>query len=130
MAKTPTVEIKIGGQTRPVRFGFNAMAEFCDSRDMALADLDGMNEKSLKVGDVRELLYVGLKYGARKRSVEFDHTRMDVGDWMEDFDEEAFGRVMEVFAASQGEPEEGEEGNSQGPEERAKPTALKTGTTS
>ncbi len=98
----PVIEITIGGRKRPLRFGFNAIAEFCDEAGLSLSDLSGLDERRVKVSTVRALFYAGLKDGARKEKREVDFDLFDVGDWMEDLSDAEAAKVWKHFAEAQG----------------------------
>jgi len=92
--------IKIGGETRPVKFGFNAYAEFGEITHRALADIENIGPKTMTLKDSIVLCYAGLKEGARKEGNEFPHTVEDVGDWLDD-EPTAVAEIIEIFTSSQ-----------------------------
>jgi hypothetical protein len=92
-------EINIGGQQRPVRFGFNALAEFCKLTGVKIGNIDALGS-NMDFGHIRALVYCGLKDGARKAGVNFNATVEDVGDWMDE-SKEAIAEAFDEFIASQ-----------------------------
>lgn len=69
----------IGGKERSLVFDINALSE--------LAEKHGVNVlqwEKLEFGPqhIRAILFVGLKYGAKKAGEKFSHTLEEVGDWM------------------------------------------------
>lgn len=116
----PVVRVQIGGESRPVRFGFNALATFNDLTGTTLADLQstfapppGLSEAEraawqppLKAGDVLALVYAGLDDGARKEKLPRDFDADDVGDWLDEADGSVLGEVFAAFAGAQGDADE------------------------
>lgn len=92
-------EIEIGGQMRPVSYGFNALAMFQDLTGLGLAELPtiGMN---MPIRHMIAFAYCGLKDGARKSKQEFTASVEDVGDWLDD-NSEAFIALFGEFVANQ-----------------------------
>ncbi len=77
--------IEIGGAKRPVKYGWNAICEFTDLTGIGLEDLS--EDKDFSLSQIRALVYVGLKEGARAKKEEFEMSIEDVGDWIgEDID--------------------------------------------
>lgn len=76
-----TNTVEIGGQQRPVKYNFNAFIEFEEITGIDLTA--GANEDQFKkIKNLRALVFVGLKHGARYEKQEFDHTIEDVGGWL------------------------------------------------
>lgn len=92
-------EIIIGGQSRPIRFGFNALAEFCKVTGLKIGNIDEVGA-NMDFGHIRALVYCGLKDGARKAGDKFTATLEDVGDWMDD-SKEVIIEVFDEFVQSQ-----------------------------
>lgn len=67
---------------------------------------DLLNFKKMNAGDIRALVWAGLKEGARKSGEKFEGTIEDVGDWL-GADATLVGRVMEVFTSQMTAPGEG-----------------------
>lgn len=76
-------EVTIGGETRPISFGTNALAAFFDSQGLTLADLNKLGEVLTLRGST-ELFYYGFVDGYRKAKKEVDFTKLDIGDWLDD----------------------------------------------
>jgi hypothetical protein len=94
-----THDIKIGGQTRPVKFGFNSMALFGELTGYKLAQMQNLGAE-LTMRDVITLMWCGLKEGARKAGKEFDASMDDVGDWIDE-SPEAISGMMNIYTKSQ-----------------------------
>ena len=90
--------VKIGGEDRPVKFGFSALMNFCDIAGYKLNDLGRLGEDTT-LGDAVNLIWCGLKDGARAEKKEFTLTSEDVADFLDD-DIGALNDVLAVFAES------------------------------
>ena len=98
----PVRQIKFDRE-RPVRFGFNAVADFCEVRGHSLdffEKLDGDDVSSaFTLTDVRALTYAGLKDGARVEDEDFELSVEDCGDLL-DHRGAAIQEVCEHFGDS------------------------------
>lgn len=90
--------VKIGGEERPVKFGFSALMNFCDLAGYKLNDLGRLGE-DMTLGDAVNLIWCGLKDGARAEKKKFTLTSEDVADFLDD-DIGALNDVLAVFAES------------------------------
>ena len=88
--------IAIGGELRPLHFGFSALSQWCDISGLGLNDLGTIGE-NLSLSNAISLIYVGLKHGARKQNEDFNYTVDDIGDWIDEAGMEVFNECMEVF---------------------------------
>jgi hypothetical protein len=91
-------KIKIGGEERPVKFGFAALMQFTDATGYTLAQLDTLGN-SLTLSQAIELVRAGLKQGARVEGEKFNATPEEVADWLDD-SPGALEEVLEVFTNS------------------------------
>jgi hypothetical protein len=94
--------IEIGGRKRPVRYGWNALAEFgkltgIGLNDIAFVEKEGQTYLSMQFADLLSLIYVGLKYGARKEGEKVDFTVEDIGDWMDNEDVSKMHEFINLF---------------------------------
>jgi len=96
---------------RPVRFGFNALADFCKMTGLKISQMDSVGEQ-MDFGHIRALVFCGLKDGARKAGEKFTATVEDVGDWMDE-NKGAIAEAFEEFVESQA-PTPTEEKKSEG----------------
>lgn len=96
-------EVETIGVSYPVKFGFNTYADLCDLTGMTIDDLQKFGEK-ISPGVARDLIWCGLKHGARVKNQKFVLTREQVGDMMDD-DPEFATKVFAAFADSQPKPE-------------------------
>jgi len=85
-------EIDFGGQKRPVKFGWNALATFGDLTGTGLNDLIKFSNE-MTFSEVLVLIYAGLKEGARASGVTFDIIQEQIGDWLD----EDTGKVQEFI---------------------------------
>lgn len=98
----PVVFVQVGDDSKPVRFGFNALADFCDEAALTLSDLQALDFEALGIKDLRALYWAGFKDGHRKEGAEFDLTPEDVGDWMDEITDDESAKILQAFAGAQG----------------------------
>jgi len=91
-------KVKIGGEERPVKFGFAALMQFTDATGYKLADLDKIGE-SLSLSEALELVRAGLKQGARVEKESFNYELEDIADWLDD-SPEALEQILAIFTES------------------------------
>lgn len=103
-AKTPkpVVFVQVGDDSKPVRFGFNALADFCDAAGLSLADLQALDLTALGLRELLALYWAGFKDGARKEGEPFAESIEDVGDWMDEIEDAESQKILEAFAGAQG----------------------------
>ncbi len=70
--------IEIGGEKRPIVGNINALIEL--KKDHGIDVINGFN--SVGFEEIRALIFVALKYGAKKEKQEFKLTLDDVGEWL------------------------------------------------
>lgn len=97
-------EIDFGGEKRPVKYGWNALATFGEMTGTGLNDL-GKFESDMNFSDVLALIYAGLKEGARAAKKEFTLTIEDVGDFL-DSESDKIQEFLEVFTSQMPKPGE------------------------
>jgi len=91
--------VKIGGEERPVKFGFNTLAEFGRKTGITLSGLQKLGD-TLTIANVITLIWCGLKEGARKEGIPFDVDEVTVGDWLDE-DPNLVAEMMEHYGDSQ-----------------------------
>lgn len=91
------VEIEFGGEKRPVKYGWNALAIFGDLTGTGLNDLSKF-ETEMTFSEVLSLIYAGLKEGARQAKKEFTLTIEDVGNFLDD-DTDKIQEFLSVFTS-------------------------------
>ena len=91
-------KVKIGGEERPVKFGFAALMQFTDATGYKLADLDKIGE-SLSLSEALELVRAGLKQGARVEKESFNYELEDIADCLDD-SPEALEQILAIFTES------------------------------
>jgi len=79
------INMKIGGEDRPVKFGLNQSFEYCEIRNISITEMntDISNISNGNGSQIRDLIWSALKDGARYEKVDFNFTNFDVGDWLE-----------------------------------------------
>mgnify|MGYP003148934789 CR=1 FL=1 len=91
-------KLAIGGEMRPVHFGFATLSEWCDMANMSLNDIGKMGN-DMPLSTAISMVFCALKHGARKAKVDFKHTTDDVADWLDD-DQDALLKTMDLFTKS------------------------------
>jgi len=91
-------KIAIGGQMRPVHYGFATLSEWCDLCGLTMADLAKIGD-NMPLSTAINMVYCGLKHGARRSKSEFKITFDDVADWL-DTDQKGMTDAMEIFSES------------------------------
>ena len=91
--------IAIGGEMRPIHYGFSALAEWCDLSGISLQELGKIGD-NMSLTSAIQLIYCGLKHGSRRQKKDFNYTYADVGDWIDDEGMDIFNEAMEVFTES------------------------------
>jgi hypothetical protein len=90
--------VKIGGEERPVKYGFAALMEFTEANGYTMADLDTLGD-NMKLKDALFLVWCGLKHGSRVEKKPFSYTIEDVADWLDE-KPAAMEEVLNVFSSS------------------------------
>ena len=98
--------VKVGDNTYPVKYGFNALRLFCNASGIELQELEKLGE-SITFDYAINLVWAGLKDGARVEKQNFDLTVEDVGDLL-DQDPSLINQCVELFTASFIKPASGE----------------------
>ena len=91
--------LAIGGELRPLHYGFASLAEWCDLTGSGLNDLSKLGN-NLSLNAAIQLIYCGLKHGARRSKEDFKYSVEDVADWIDDEGMDIFNEAMEVFSES------------------------------
>ena len=96
-------EIQFGGEKRPVKYGWAALAEFGKMTGVNFANLETTD---LDLNGVLALIYVGLKHGARSEKKEFTLVMDDVGDFLDGEDDfnEKLQEFIDVFTEQMPQP--------------------------
>lgn len=98
--------VKVGDNTYPVKYGFNALRLFCNASGIELQELEKLGE-SITFDYAINLVWAGLKDGARVEKQSFDLTVEDVADLL-DQDPSLINQCVELFTASFIKPASGE----------------------
>jgi hypothetical protein len=77
--------IELNGEEHPISFGLSTFRDFKGATGQDIIK----GEATLGVDEILELFYAALKNGARLSTpkLAFDHTKDDVSDWFQSFDE-------------------------------------------
>jgi hypothetical protein len=90
--------IKIADKSYPVKYGFNALRLFTNASGLELKDLSELAEK-ISIDHAINLVWAGMKDGARVEKQEFNLDPADVADLMDE-DATVLSQCMEIFVAS------------------------------
>ncbi len=91
-------KIAIGGEMRPVHYGFATLSEWCDLCGLTMSDLAKLGD-NMPISTAINMVFCGLKHGARKSKSNFKTTFDDVADWL-DTDQQAMTDAMQIFSDS------------------------------
>mgnify|MGYP003144145012 CR=1 FL=1 len=100
--------IAIGGQMRPIHYGFAALGEWCDLSGISLQELSKVGD-NLSLTSAIQLIYCGLKHGSRRQKKDFNYSCNDVADWIDEEGMDIFNDAMEIFTESLAKLTPGEE---------------------
>jgi len=92
-------KVPIGGEVRPIHFGFAALAEWCDLTGYGLNDLSKLGN-NMSLSSTISLMFCGLKHGARKEKKDCNFSAQDVADWVDEEGIEIITEIMEIFTES------------------------------
>lgn len=93
-----THKVKVGDKLYPVKYGFNALRVFCNASGIELQDIEKI-ATSMSLDHAINLVWAGLKDGARVEKQEFDLTIEDIADMMDE-DNTLITQCMELFISS------------------------------
>ena len=94
-----TTKINIGGKDRPLKFGTNQSAKYCEIRGLSLVE---MQEELSDIansdgGSIRDLLYSALWAGCMTDKLEVDFNRYDLGDWVDEMSQDELNKCFQVL---------------------------------
>ena len=106
--------ITIGGKERPLKFGTNQTAKYCEVRSISLQDYwPGLIKMSLKQTDKKyddykdchdiniiDLVYSDLWAGAKTEKIDIEFNEFDIGDWMDEIAVEDMTSVFDTLSES------------------------------
>ena len=96
--------INIGKKERPIKFGTNATAKFCELENLDLSGyalaLFQVSKGTISGTCLRNLIYAGLYAACKSDKLDVDFDVYDVGDWMDTLDEENANKIFNALAAS------------------------------
>lgn len=97
-----TIEINIGDKLRPLKFGTNQSAKYCQVRGVSLAKMQD-ELSNIEDGDgsnIRDLIYSALWAGCKTDKIEVDFDEFDMGDWIDDMDQEELNKIFQTLLDS------------------------------
>jgi len=97
--------INIGGESRPIKFGTNQSAIYCQTRGVTLATyMKEMSSQRLEAreidgSEIRDLIFSALSAGclSAKQPITFD--KNEVGDWIDEMEQAELTRVFTIMSA-------------------------------
>lgn len=117
MARTKAVTIMIDGEARSYKLGNNEMCEVEELLDDSIIEIfNEMQTGKIKFAVMRTLLFVGLKHGDRKLTIN------DIGDMMNvsEFGEYSIGIAKAISQAFEGIPKTVDNGENENGEVKKK----------
>ena len=99
-------EIEIGGKIRPIKFGTNQTAIFCQFRKINLAQFselfssERLSNKDIDGSEIRDLIYSALVAGCRTKKIDQDFDETEVGDWIDELEQSELDNIFEVYMQS------------------------------
>jgi len=90
--------IKFAGKKRPVYFGFNALWRIEQQTGIPFSKIQELFE-NISLDTLVLMLHVSLDEGARKDSEEFDLTKEQVIDALDDYGIERMDEIIEVIVS-------------------------------
>lgn len=81
----------------PIRYGWNALAEFGDLIDMQMDEILMLDPSKLKISQMIVFIFVGLKFGARKAEEECAVASAEEVGYMLDDNVKILGLAVEAF---------------------------------
>lgn len=91
----------LGGKPRPIRFGFGAVMIFEKATGKSiLAVSSAMENGTLQLTDMVELIYAGYLNGCRSEKITPGHDKNDVCDWLDEMPQEDLEKITLQFANS------------------------------
>lgn len=87
---TTVKTINIAGIEYPVKYGVNALNELCKKWNVSFNDFGSLME-NFTLEQMLDVVYVGLKFGAKRAGKEFTLTPETIGDLVDDH----FNKVVE-----------------------------------
>ena len=102
--------VNIGGKDRPIKFGTNQSARYCEIRSIDLPVMrDELSNLATSDGSsIRDLLYSALWAGCKSEKIDVDFDRYDLGDWIDDMDQKEMDKAFQFLIDSEPKAEEGE----------------------
>lgn len=91
------VRINIGGKSRLFKFGTNATAVFCQTRNIRLNEVqNALSPQNMDIESVRDFIYSGLVAGCYTEKINVEFDRYEVGDWIDDMPQEELNKAFGV----------------------------------
>tara|TARA_R100000654_G_scaffold59112_1_gene85843 strand:- start:2479 stop:2850 length:372 start_codon:yes stop_codon:yes gene_type:complete len=100
-SKRGYVDVEIGGRKRTLHFSMNFWCHFTESLKINLNDLDKLfSNTSFNMSTIRGIIYSGLVAFDKEEKNNIDYDKYDVGNWLENFDQEQLTKIMSALTQS------------------------------
>lgn len=85
----------MGGKVRLVKFGLNSLALYTQKQGIDLDRVQGFG-----LSEIRDMIWAGLVAGAKKKDEPVDFDEWQVGDWIEEMDQEEYEKIIQAMNGS------------------------------
>jgi len=100
-SKRGYITIPLGGKDRTLHFSMNFWCHYTDSLNVSINDLEKVfNADNFSMSSIRALIYSGLIAYDKEEKNDIDYDEWDVGNWLEDLDNEKIKLVMDAMMQS------------------------------
>lgn len=95
--------IDIGGQKRPIKFGTNQTAIFCQLRGITLKQFTEIINpvkiinQEIDGSEIRDLIYSGLVAGCKTTRSDVEFNEIDVGDWIDELKQDELRHIFQLY---------------------------------
>ena len=100
-SKRGYITIPLGGKDRTLHFSMNFWCHYTDTLNVSINDLQNVfNANTFSMSSIRALIYSGLIAYDKEEKNDIDYDEWDVGNWLEDLDNEKIKLVMDAMMQS------------------------------
>tara|TARA_R110000751_G_scaffold53310_1_gene115558 strand:+ start:632 stop:1006 length:375 start_codon:yes stop_codon:yes gene_type:complete len=89
--------IKLGGVSRTLHFSMNFWVELTEHLDISLQELGEAFGDKMALSGIRGIIYCGMLAYDKENGNEIKYNVYDVGNWLEDLNQEDVGNIMRVM---------------------------------
>ena len=100
-SKRGYITIPLGGKDRTLHFSMNFWCHYTDTLNVSINDLEKVfNADNFSMSSIRALIYSGLIAYDKEEKNNIDYDEWDVGNWLEDLDNEKIKLVINAMMQS------------------------------